>query len=88
MSVEFPSTEDGAGAWGIQLGPSFRVALWFHCCPLGEERVELWVLSLAGQKKLKEVAFLGPLGGWKASVCHLALVGNQGSRAPYSLRIF
>lgn len=26
-----------AGAWGIWLGPSFRVALWFHCCPLGKE---------------------------------------------------
>lgn len=45
-----------AGAWGIWLGPSFRVALWLHCCPWGG--AEVWVLSLAG-KKLKEVALWG-----------------------------
>lgn len=48
-----------AGAWGIRLGPSFRVALWLHCCPPGGG---MWALSLAGQK-LKEVAALGKMSG-------------------------
>lgn len=48
-----------AGAWGTRLGPSFRVAHWLRCCPLGGCRgAELWALSLAGQK-LKEVALRG-----------------------------
>lgn len=37
-----------AGAWGIGLGPSFRVALWLHLLPFGGGKAELWALSLAG----------------------------------------
>lgn len=80
----------GACGWslGDTAGAKFQGGPLVSLLPLGEEEGRLWALSLAGQKKLKEVAFLGPLGGWKASVRHLALVGNQGSQAPYSLRIF
>lgn len=64
-----------ASAWGIGLGPSFRVALWLHLLPLEGGRTELWALSLAGWR-LKEVAFLGELGGSRVPVPHLTLVGN------------
>lgn len=54
--------EPGGYGWGQVSGWPFG----FIVVPWGR-RVELWALSLAGQKKLKEVAFLGPLRGWKAS---------------------
>ena len=51
-----------AGAWGIQPGPSFRVALWLHYCPLRGGGCRT-VGSISGRAEAKEVAFPGKLGG-------------------------
>lgn len=55
-----------AGAWGIRLGPSFRVALWLHCCPSGERGGN--VGSISGRAEAKGSGCPGE-NQWLMSLC-------------------
>lgn len=74
-----------AGAWGLGLGPSFRVALWLPLLPLGGGRAEPWALSRGrggGGVEAKGSGFPGETW-WLMSPCFsFRSFGNQGSWVP------